>query len=142
MPPKLSFLAQRHERDMSPAFCDTQPAGIWSAGWLTHPTWLRFDTRTQVATVETQGTSVDIMLKSHTGLMIEPWDLHVGAVIDVCGRSVTLVGSDQAVCSSPSSVPADVIIFWSAFLHCVQMGQRDMLHVRMQSAACTACMCR
>lgn len=97
MPPQLNFLAQHHERDISPQFGDTQPAGVWTAGQRTHPVWLRYDTRSQVATVETQGTSVEIRLKSHMGLLVEPWDLHVGALVDVCGRNMTLAGTDHTV---------------------------------------------
>jgi hypothetical protein len=116
MPPKLSFAGRHTECDATPALAAEQPAGSWLAGMRAHPIHFRYDTRTQIATVQAAGMAVDVRVKTRMGLVIEPWDLHVGAVVNVLGRHVTLHSADLAV-RTRASTPCCLVMKVSTMLH-------------------------
>ena len=62
-----------------------------------HHIRIDYDTRTQAVTVETDGIVVRQQVQTRLGAPLEPWDLHVGAVLDILGRRVTLNSCNLAV---------------------------------------------
>jgi hypothetical protein len=98
LPPTLTFTVRFLERDSTPELAAEQPEGKWGAGFCAHTTAFHYDTRSQIATVSAGGWSVNARIMTRLGLLLEPWDLHVGAVLSVLGRQVTLVSANLAVC--------------------------------------------
>lgn len=66
-----------------------------------HSVRLDYDTRSQAVTVEADGVVVQQQVQNRLGVPLEPWDLHVGAVLDILGQKVTLASCNLAVRPTP-----------------------------------------
>lgn len=97
LPPKLTFFGARQERNLSSELTGSQAHGKWSGAMECHDIRIDYDTRTQGVTVDVDGVVVQLQVQTRLGVPLEPWDMHVGAVLDVLGRKVTLANCNLAV---------------------------------------------
>ena len=116
MPRHLVFTFKHTERDPTPALAADQPAGSWHAGCMAYVATFSFDTRRQLANIQAHDTRFAVREKTRLGLPVEPWDLHVGAVVNVAGRHVTLLSADLAV---RSSCHVTMALSVTASVHCI-----------------------
>jgi len=56
-----------------------------------------FDTATQRVTARVHDLDVALRIGTRQGAPLEPWDLHIGAVLNIMGKKVTLRGASLAV---------------------------------------------
>ena len=69
-----------------------------------HSVRIDYDTRSQAVTVEADGVVVQQQVQNRLGVPLEPWDLHVGAVLDLLGQKVTLASCNLAVRLTPGGI--------------------------------------
>lgn len=119
LPPKLIFFGEYRER-----CADAQPH-IRTA-WVVTRIYVNYDTRTQGVTASVHDQDFAMTLTNAMGMPLEPWDLHVGAVLNILDRRVTLRGADLAVCA-PTSAPLAFSMFHSSplYQHCSVPGSPE-----------------
>lgn len=97
LPPKLTFFGEYRER------CgDAQPH--LRTAWVVHPVRVDYDVRSQRVTARCDGQDLGMTITSAMGMALEPWDLHVGAILNVLDRRVTLRNANLAVRSPPARI--------------------------------------
>lgn len=97
LPPKLTFFGARQERNLSPELTGSQVEGKWDGPMVCHDIRIDYDTRSQAVTVEVDGIVAQQQVQTRLGVPLEPWDMHIGAVLDLLGRKVTLASCNLAV---------------------------------------------